>query len=149
MLKPIFLRLVLGLCAFGLLGRPFEAQAASKAKVFILTSTYGVMTGTLAGLASLAFVQSPGKHGRNVAIGASVGLYAGILLGAYIVYLTPDPKKVKEKRQKEKLKENEKEIESEENPLNLEPQRSEIPRLVPLVYADAKGHPQVGISYSF
>jgi hypothetical protein len=55
-------------------------------QAFLLTSTYGVLAGTLTGLASLAFYGEPGEHGRNVAMGASLGLYVGLLLGAYLVY---------------------------------------------------------------
>jgi hypothetical protein len=55
-------------------------------KAFVLTSTYGVIAGALTGLASLAFYHTASDHTRNVAIGASLGLYTGILLGAYIVY---------------------------------------------------------------
>ncbi len=62
-------------------------------KVFLLTSTYGVMAGTLTGLASLAFYEDPSERLRNVAMGASIGLYAGIALGAYLTYAVPDPAK--------------------------------------------------------
>ncbi len=135
---------------------PHQVQAAaSKKKVFILTSTYGVLTGTMAGLASLAFYSSPGKHGRNVALGASLGLYTGILLGAYIVYATPDPKKEKQREQKREQEENRNQENQqrtlEENPLNLEPQRTdfEMPTLSPLMYADSKGRAYLGFSYNF
>ena len=57
----------------------------------MLTSTFGVMAGTLTGLASLAFYKSPGDHLRNVSVGASLGLYTGIFLGAYLVYFQPQP----------------------------------------------------------
>jgi hypothetical protein len=71
--------------------RTLRAQTTSSApsgslQAFLLTSTYGVLAGTLTGLASLAFYEEPGDHGRNVAMGASIGLYVGLLLGAYIVY---------------------------------------------------------------
>ncbi len=66
-----------------------EAQGAplqGTIKAFVLTATYGVIAGGLTGLASLAFYESASQHTRNIAIGASLGLYTGILLGAYIVY---------------------------------------------------------------
>lgn len=66
-------------------------SASAKSRVFLLTATYGVVAGTLTGLGSLAFYKSPGDHTRNVAMGASLGLYMGILLGAYMVYMVPDP----------------------------------------------------------
>jgi hypothetical protein len=63
-----------------------DTEMTGTLKAFVLTSTYGVIAGALTGLASLAFYQTASDHTRNVAIGASVGLYTGILLGAYIVY---------------------------------------------------------------
>jgi len=63
-----------------------EKQTSGATRAFLLASTYGVLAGTLTGLASLAFYEDAGAHGRNVAMGASLGLYVGILLGAYIVY---------------------------------------------------------------
>ncbi len=152
--RSIFCHALLIFCVLGILASPLEANATSKPKIFILTSTYGVMTGTLAGLATLAFVGSPGQHGRFVAMGASLGLYAGILLGAYIVYMVPDPKKVKERRDRDKEKSSEQQQKQiEDNPLGLDPKATgallEIPRLIPLLYADEKGRPQVGVSFSF
>ena len=70
-----------------------SAQAASSnTRIFMITSTYGVIAGSLIGLASLAFYSSPGNHVRNVAMGASLGLYGGLLLGAYMVYFVDDGK---------------------------------------------------------
>lgn len=67
------------------------AHAESKnAKIFLVTSSYGVMAGSLTGLASLAFYEDPGNHMKNIAVGASLGLYAGIILGAYMAYVLPD-----------------------------------------------------------
>lgn len=60
-------------------------------RVFLTTTSYGVMAGSLTGLASLAFYKVPGDHMKNVAVGASLGLYSGILLGVYMIYLVPDP----------------------------------------------------------
>ena len=59
---------------------------ANKGKEIGLTAAYGVVAGTIVGVATLAFSGSPGSHLRNVAVGASLGLYAGILLGAYLAY---------------------------------------------------------------
>jgi hypothetical protein len=89
----LVLRKSLGLLLLlGLFAPITKTQAApNTAKVFVLTSSYGVMAGSLTGLASLAFYGSPGDHLRNVAIGASLGLYMGIFLGAYLLYLQPDP----------------------------------------------------------
>lgn len=44
-------------------------------------ASYGVVGGALLGTASLAF----GTGGRSIAKGASLGLYAGIIFGSYII----------------------------------------------------------------
>lgn len=64
-------------------------SAAANSRVFLLTATYGVVAGTLTGIGSLAFYDTPSRHTRNIAMGASIGLYVGILLGAYMVYVLP------------------------------------------------------------
>jgi hypothetical protein len=56
------------------------------AKEFIMSCTYGVLAGTLVGTAILAFEDQPGDNLNKVARGASIGFYAGILLGLYVVY---------------------------------------------------------------
>lgn len=65
-----------------------SAQASSE-REFIMSCTYGVLAGTLVGAASLAFADNPGDNLQRVARGASIGLYAGILLGVYTVYYLP------------------------------------------------------------
>lgn len=57
---------------------------------FILSCSYGVLAGTLVGAATLAFSDKPGDNLNKVARGASIGLYAGILLGLYVVYGGPN-----------------------------------------------------------
>jgi hypothetical protein len=67
-----------------------SAHAADNAqREFIMSCTYGVLAGTLVGAASLAFVSKPGDNLQKVARGASLGLYTGILLGLYVVYVVP------------------------------------------------------------
>lgn len=56
---------------------------------FMMSCTYGVMAGTLVGAAALAFEDKPSENLRKVARGASLGLYTGILLGLYVVYIVP------------------------------------------------------------
>jgi hypothetical protein len=56
---------------------------------FIMACTYGVLAGALVGAASLAFTSQPGENLGRVARGASIGLYTGILLGLYVVYIVP------------------------------------------------------------
>lgn len=73
---------------------PVRAQSQGGAKVtnlkpFLITSTYGVIAGSLIGFGSLAFYETPRDNLRNVAIGASLGLYTGILIGVYAVYVLP------------------------------------------------------------
>ena len=59
---------------------------AEPMREFVMSCTYGALAGTLVGAASLAFSDKPGDNLNKVARGASLGLYAGILLGAYVVY---------------------------------------------------------------
>jgi hypothetical protein len=49
-------------------------------------------------VASLAFYQEPKKHLKNVALGASLGLYVGLLLGTYMIYSVPEPGESKPKK---------------------------------------------------
>src|SRR4051812_10057258 len=65
------------------------ARADNPQREFIMSCTYGVLAGTLVGAASLAFVSKPGDNLNRVARGASLGLYTGILLGLYVVYIVP------------------------------------------------------------
>ncbi len=62
---------------------PSRAHAAMppKVKAFLMVSGYGAGSGALLGLASMAF----GTSSRAVAQGASLGLYAGILFGTYVL----------------------------------------------------------------
>ena len=66
-----------------------QVRAATATHEFIMSCTYGVMAGTLVGAASLAFVKKPSDNLNKVARGASLGLYTGILLGIYVVYIVP------------------------------------------------------------
>lgn len=54
-----------------------------------MSCTYGVLAGTLVGAATLAFTDKPSDNLNKVARGASLGLYTGILLGLYVVYVVP------------------------------------------------------------
>jgi hypothetical protein len=58
-------------------------------KEFIMACTYGVLAGTLVGASTLAFESRPGDSLSSVARGASLGLYAGMALGVYVVYYVP------------------------------------------------------------
>lgn len=92
MSKRIFsLLIIFGLVSsFTAHAQPAAAlQASDPGREFIASCTYGVMAGTLVGIASLAFVDKPSENMKQVARGASIGLYTGILLGLYVVYVVP------------------------------------------------------------
>ncbi|MBP5297356.1 MAG: hypothetical protein J6Y94_08520 [Bacteriovoracaceae bacterium] len=61
---------------------PATAEIDQKTKVFLTTATYGTAAGALLGLTSLVFRNKP----RRIAQGASLGLYAGLIFGAYVIY---------------------------------------------------------------
>lgn len=67
--------------------------ADSSSREFTASCMYGVLAGTLVGAASLAFTKRPGDNLNRVARGASLGLYTGILLGVYVVYIVPGMEK--------------------------------------------------------
>jgi hypothetical protein len=58
-----------------------RAEMPVKAKAFLTICGYGVAGGALLGAASTAF----GTSTRAIAQGASLGLYAGILFGTYVL----------------------------------------------------------------
>jgi hypothetical protein len=63
--------------------KPQEARAEMpvKAKAFLTIVGYGTAGGAILGAASMAF----GTSSRAIAQGASLGLYAGILFGTYVL----------------------------------------------------------------
>ena len=63
--------------------KPHEAHAEMpvKAKAFLTISGYGAAGGALLGFATMAF----GSTSRAIAQGASLGLYAGLIFGTYIL----------------------------------------------------------------
>ncbi len=59
-----------------------EAKAIDpKTKAFLVMCAYGTVGGSLLGFASMAF----GTNSRAIAQGASLGLYAGIIFGGYVI----------------------------------------------------------------
>jgi hypothetical protein len=70
-----------------------NANGENSAREFVMSCTYGVLAGTLVGAASLAFTKKPGENLNRVARGASLGLYTGILLGFYVIYVVPGMEK--------------------------------------------------------
>lgn len=75
----LFLVLFVGLSLF----RPQAARAEmpAKAKAILTMSAYGAAGGALLGLATIAF----GNTSRAVSQGASLGLYAGLIFGVYVL----------------------------------------------------------------
>lgn len=73
----------------GVMAQTSTYQASNPQSEFLMSCTYGVLAGTLIGAASLAFVDRPSENLDHVARGASIGLYAGILLGLYVIYVVP------------------------------------------------------------
>ncbi len=68
---------------------PLQQVKAEAGREFLLSCTYGVLAGALVGAASLAVEDNPSDKVHRVARGASLGLYTGILLGLYVVYVVP------------------------------------------------------------
>lgn len=58
-----------------------QAALDPKLKMVATMAGYGVVGGAILGTASMAF----GTGGRSIAKGASLGLYAGLLFGGYII----------------------------------------------------------------
>ncbi len=82
-MKTFSHRFILLLTVFTLTLMPLKARAElpPRAKAFLMVSGYGAASGALLGLASMAF----GTSSRAIAQGASLGLYAGILFGTYVI----------------------------------------------------------------
>ena len=75
--------IILSLSLLTLIFAPLEsrAQMDPKAKALLTVSAYGTAGGALLGVASMAF----GTSSRVIARGASLGLYAGLLFGTYVI----------------------------------------------------------------
>lgn len=81
MKKTICIVLVVLFTAIVLKPNEARAEMPIKAKAFLTIAGYGTAGGALVGAASMAF----GTSSRAVAQGASLGLYAGILFGTYVL----------------------------------------------------------------
>ncbi len=79
------------ICALTIsMGLPRSAWAVDHdLKTFLSYCGWGTLAGAGVGAMSLAFVDSPTKKTNNIAIGASLGLYAGIGYGFFILNQTP------------------------------------------------------------
>lgn len=61
----------------------FTLQAgASELSEFLQDCGYGTLIGAGVGVVSLAFEKNPSDHSNNIARGASLGLYGGVIYGA-------------------------------------------------------------------
>ncbi len=58
-----------------------KAEMPPKLKAFLMVSAYGAVGGAMLGFASMAF----GSTSRAIAQGASLGLYAGMIFGGYVI----------------------------------------------------------------
>ena len=94
--------LVLLLSAFVLAPQVARAEASRE---FLLSCTYGVLAGALVGAASLAVEDDPSSKVHRVARGASLGLYTGLLLGLYVVYVVPSQMEAEEQEDLEQYEE--------------------------------------------
>jgi hypothetical protein len=80
-MKKILNLLVVFVLSMVFIAPKAQAELPPKMKAFLTVSAYGAGAGALLGTASMAF----GNTGRAVAQGASLGLYAGILFGTYVL----------------------------------------------------------------
>ena len=65
---------------------------AADLQAFLKSCAYGTAGGAVAGVVTLAFTDKPSENGRNVAKGASLGLYAGIIYGLVQMNKSPTAK---------------------------------------------------------
>lgn len=89
-LKKVLLNMVTVTFVSGVTIFPVQEAKADPGREFLMSITYGTLAGALLGTASLAFTDKPGDKLQRIARGASLGLYFGILLGAYVVYGVSD-----------------------------------------------------------
>ena len=69
------------LLVFTIFTQSTQAEMDPRAKALGTMAVYGTIGGALLGTAALAF----DADGRAVAVGASLGLYAGLIFGGYVV----------------------------------------------------------------
>lgn len=69
----------------------FQGQSvfAQELRQFLKSCAWGTLAGAGAGVVSLAFTDKPSESWNNVARGASLGLYGGIIYGLYQVNKEP------------------------------------------------------------
>ncbi len=134
--KLLGLALAIAVVCAPKMARAQEARPSGALQAFMLTTTYGVIAGSLTGLASLAFYEKPGDHTRNIAVGASLGLYVGLLLGAYVVYFPA---------LKSSSSDDSDDDRNSDDPINLRSERSSLP----WINWDPQRGAQLGLVYNF
>lgn len=81
-MRKFFCSLFILMFTFSMLGlKQAHAEMDPKAKAFLTIVGYGTAGGAMLGVASTAF----GTSSRAISQGASLGLYAGILFGTYVL----------------------------------------------------------------
>ncbi|MBN8541637.1 MAG: hypothetical protein J0L82_14695 [Deltaproteobacteria bacterium] len=140
--KTVGLKLLLTVILTGVLSAILVTPRAAKAEPmrdFVMSCSYGVLAGTLVGAATLAFSDKPGDNLNKVARGASFGLYAGILLGLYVVYGVPNQEEADIRDQLGQYQ------------FNLQPGRrvAELPRLLISPVMGERGVEGGEVRYSF
>ncbi|MBL7664580.1 MAG: hypothetical protein JNM93_05560 [Bacteriovoracaceae bacterium] len=80
-MKKVFVLFVAFVILSSVPFQPARAQSSAKLKAFLIVSGYGTALGALLGVASLAF----DAKSRAIAQGASLGLYAGMIFGTYVI----------------------------------------------------------------
>lgn len=77
-LKIVFISVML---IFSFMGATSAYALDAKAKALATMALYGTVGGAMLGTASMAF----GTSERSIAVGASLGLYVGLIFGGYVV----------------------------------------------------------------
>lgn len=69
----------------GLVVLSTSVAQASEMRTFLLSCAYGAGIGALAGVTALAFSETPNSNLSYITRGASIGLYAGMGIGYYLI----------------------------------------------------------------
>ena len=83
----VFKRIIFILILFCLTSSSFSFAVDRDVKVLLISGTYGVVAGSVVGLASVPL----SRDFRTLFIGSSVGLYLGFAVGVYYIYHRTDP----------------------------------------------------------
>lgn len=81
-LKRVCIGLMLGACASKSMASTMTLE--QKYQEVFVSAGYATAMGAAVGAAALAFQEKPSEHLRYIAVGASVGFFAGTLFGGYV-----------------------------------------------------------------